>query len=121
MNLENLYEYCLSKKAVTESFPFDSDTLVMKVGGKMFALTNLSGFENGIPSINLKCNPERAQELRAEFDEIQPGYHMSKVHWNTINLNKNFADKMVFELIDLSYELVFGSLTKKLQTEILEL
>ena len=121
MNLENYYEYCLSKKAVTEHFPFDEDTLVFKVGGKMFALANLSGFENGTPSINLKCDPERAQELRAEFDDIQPGYHMSKVHWNTVNLNQNVSDKMIFELINHSYDLVFKSLTKKLQSEILDL
>lgn len=118
MNLENYYEYCLSKKAVTEHFPFDSDTLVFKVGNKMFALANLSGFENGNPSVNLKCDPDRSQELRAEFYDIQPGYHMSKVHWNTINLNQNVSDKMVFELINHSYELVFKSLTKKLQSEI---
>ncbi len=121
MNLENYYEYCISKKAVTEHFPFDEDTLVFKVGGKMFALANLSGFENGNPSVNLKCNPERAQELRAEFEDIQPGYHMSKVHWNTINLNQNVSDKMVVELINHSYDLVFKSLTKKLQSEILNL
>ena len=118
MNLENYYEYCLSKKAVTEHFPFDEDTLVFKVGGKMFALANLSGFENGNPSINLKCDPNRAQELRAEFNDIQPGYHMSKVHWNTINLNQNVSDKMIFELINHSYELVFKSLNKKLKSEI---
>ncbi len=118
MNLENYYEFCLSKKGVTEHFPFDEDTLVFKVGGKMFALANLSGFENGNPSINLKCDPDRAQELRAEFDDIQPGYHMSKVHWNTINLNQNVSDKMIFELINHSYELVFKSLNKKLKSEI---
>ena len=121
MNLENYYEYCLSKNGVTEHFPFDEDTLVFKVGGKMFALANLSGFENGNPSTNLKCNPERAQELRAEFDAIQPGYHMSKVHWNTIILNQNVADNMIYELIDHSYELVFKSLTKKIQSEIQDL
>ena len=118
MNLENYYEYCISKKGVAESFPFDEDTLVFKVGGKMFALANLSGFENANPSVNLKCNPDRAQELRAEYDDIQPGYHMSKVHWNTVNLNKNVSDRMVFDLINHSYELVFESLTKKSQTEI---
>ncbi len=118
MNLENYYEYCVSKKAVTEHFPFDADTLVFKVGGKMFALANLSGFENGNPSVNLKCDPERAQDLRAEFDDILPGFHMSKMHWNTININKSVADKMIYRLIDHSYELVFKSLTKKIQSEI---
>ncbi len=118
MNLDNYYEFCISKKAATEHFPFDEDTLVFKVGNKMFALANLSGFENGNPTANLKCDPNRAQELRAEFEDIQPGYHMSKVHWNTINLNKNVSDKIVFELINHSYQLVFESLTKKLQSEI---
>lgn len=120
MNLENFYEYCTSKKGVTESFPFDEDTLVFKVGGKMFSLANLSGFENGNPSANLKCNPEKALELRAEYEDIQPGYHMSKIHWNTVNINKNVSDKLVFELINHSYELVFNSLTKKIQAEIAE-
>jgi predicted DNA-binding protein (MmcQ/YjbR family) len=118
MNLENYYKYCMSKKAVTEHFPFDKDTLVFKVGGKMFALANLSGFENGNPSANLKCNPERAQELRAEHDAIQPGYHMSKIHWNTVAINSGISDIFVKELIDHSYDLVFKSLTKKVQEEI---
>jgi predicted DNA-binding protein (MmcQ/YjbR family) len=121
MNLEKLYEYCLSKKGVTEHFPFDEDTLVFKVGEKLFALTSLSQFEKGEPRVNLKCNPERALELRAEFEDIQPGYHMSKVHWNTININRGVADKMILELIDHSYDLVFKSLTKKMQSEIIEL
>ena len=121
MNLENLYEYCLSKNAVTEHFPFDEDTLVFKVGEKMFALASLSQWEKGNPTINLKCNPERAQELREEYDDILPGFHMSKIHWNTINVNQNVSNKMILELIDHSYDLVFQSLTKKIQNEILEL
>jgi predicted DNA-binding protein (MmcQ/YjbR family) len=121
MNLETYYEYCLSKKGVTEHFPFDEDTLVFKVGAKLFALASLSQFEKGEPRVNLKCDPEHALELRAEFEDIQPGYHMSKVHWNTININRGVADKMILELIDHSYDLVFKSLTKKIQTEIIEL
>lgn len=121
MNLETYYEYCLSKKGVTEHFPFDEDTLVFKVGGKMFALSSLSQWEKGNPSVNLKCDPERAQELRAEYDAIQPGFHMSKVHWNTIIVNAGVSDVLFKELMDHSYELVFKSLTKKLQTEIQEL
>jgi predicted DNA-binding protein (MmcQ/YjbR family) len=121
MNLEKLYEYCLSKKGVTEHFPFDEDTLVFKVGAKLFALTSLSQFEKGEPRVNLKCDPERALELRTEFEDIQSGYHMSKVHWNTININRAVTDKMILELIDHSYDLVFKSLTKKIQSEILEL
>ncbi|WP_264552568.1 MmcQ/YjbR family DNA-binding protein [Flavobacterium sp. N2038] len=121
MNLETFYEYCLSKKGVSEHFPFDEDTLVFKVGAKMFALSSLSQWEKDEASVNLKCDPDRAQELRAEYDEIKPGFHMSKVHWNTVALNGNLPDKFVKELIDHSYELVFKSLTKKIQNEIVEL
>lgn len=121
MNLETYYEYCLSKKGASEHFPFDEDTLVFKVGGKMFALSSLLQWEKNEPSVNLKCDPERAQELRAEYDEIKPGFHMSKVHWNTIALNGNLSNTLIKELIDHSYELVFKSLTKKIQNEIIEL
>lgn len=118
MNLETYYEYCLSKKGVTEHFPFDEDTLVFKVGGKMFALSSLSQWEKGQPSVNLKCDPERALELRGEFEDIQPGFHMSKTHWNTVNINQNVSDKLIIELIDHSYKLVFDSLSKKIKDEI---
>ena len=118
MDLQMYYEYCLSKKGVTEHFPFDEDTLVFKVGGKMFALSSLKLWENQNPSVNLKCNPETAQELRAQYDDIQPGYHMSKLHWNTIAVNRDVSDKLIKELIDDSYELIFKSLTKKLQEDI---
>jgi predicted DNA-binding protein (MmcQ/YjbR family) len=120
MNLETYYEYCLSKKGVTEHFPFDEDTLVFKVGGKMFALSSLLQWEKGTPSINLKCDPERAQELRAEYDAIQPGFHMSKIHWNTIAVNQDVPTVLLKELIDHSYDLVFKSLTKKIQIEIID-
>lgn len=121
MNLETYYEYCLSKKGVTEHFPFDQDTLVFKVGGKMFALSSLNQWETGEPSVNLKCDPDYAQELRAQYDDIKPAFHMSKVHWNTVVINSELPDKFVKELIDNSYELIFKSLTKLLQIEILEL
>jgi predicted DNA-binding protein (MmcQ/YjbR family) len=117
MNLQNYYEYCLSKKGVTEHFPFDEDTLVFKVGGKLFALASLSQWEKGEPRVNLKCDPDKAQELRAQYNEIQPGYHMSKIHWNTIAVNQTVTDKMIYELIDHSYNLVFKSLPKKIQAE----
>jgi predicted DNA-binding protein (MmcQ/YjbR family) len=119
MNLETYYEYCLSKKGVTEHFPFDEETLVFKVGGKMFALSSLNEWEKGNPSINLKCNPEYAEELRAEYDNIKPGWHMSKIHWNTIEINRNVPDYLIKALIDHSYDLVFKSLTKKMQLEVL--
>jgi predicted DNA-binding protein (MmcQ/YjbR family) len=118
MNIQQLYEFCLSKKGVTEHFPFDEDTLVFKVGGKMFALTSLSNWEKEIPAINLKCDPEKALELRAQYEGINPGWHMSKIHWNTIDFNNDVQDKMICELIIHSYDLVFKSLTKKLQNEI---
>lgn len=121
MNLETYYEYCLSKKGVTEHFPFDKDTLVFKVGGKMFALSSLQKWELGEPAVNLKCDPERALELRAQYDSIKPGFHMSKTHWNTVVMHQDAPTALVKELIDHSYELVFKSLTKKLQNEISEL
>jgi predicted DNA-binding protein (MmcQ/YjbR family) len=119
MNLETYYEYCLSKKGVTEHFPFDEETLVFKVGGKMFALSSLNQWEKGEPSTNLKCNPDYAEELRAQYEDIKPGWHMSKIHWNTIEINREVSDSLIKELIDHSYELVFKSLTKKGQLEVL--
>lgn len=108
----------MSKKGVTEHFPFDKDALVFKVGGKMFALSSLSQWEKGEPSVNLKCDPERSQELRGQYDDIKPGWHASKIHWNTVTINKHVPDTMIKELIDHSYELVCKSLTKKIQEEI---
>ena len=119
MNIQQYFEYCLAKKGVTEHFPFDEDTLVFKVGGKMFALASLSEWEKGNPSVNLKCDPDRAEELRAQYDDILPGYHMSKAHWNTVNVNRDVSDSFIRELIDHSYDLVFASLTKKNQSEVL--
>lgn len=118
MNIQQLYEFCFSKKGVTEHFPFDEDTLVFKVGGKMFALTSLQKWEKEEPTINLKCNPERAIELRAQYEDIQPGWHMSKAHWNTVGCNGDVSDKLILDLINHSYDLVLSSLTKKVQTEI---
>lgn len=119
MNIQQLYDYCLSKKGVTEHFPFDEVTLVFKVMGKMFALAGLEKWEKGEPAINLKCNPEWAEELRAEYENINPGYHMSKKHWNTITLNSgDVSDAFARELIDHSYDLVVSGLTKKLRAEL---
>lgn len=118
MNIEQYYDFCLSKKGVTEHFPFDEDTLVFKVGGKMFALSSLKQWENGTPSVNLKCDPQRALELRSDFEAIEPGYHMSKMHWNTVSLNSDVTDKIIYEMIDDSYNLIFRSLTRKIQNEI---
>ncbi|RZS99726.1 MmcQ/YjbR family DNA-binding protein [Aquimarina brevivitae] len=110
MNIEEFRNYCLAKKGVTESFPFDQTTLVFKVMGKMFALTGL----DRIPfSVNLKCDPERAITLREHHPEVQPGYHMNKKHWNTINFSGNLATNRLYELINHSYDLVVSGLPKK--------
>lgn len=114
MNIEEYRQYCLAKKAVTEEFPFDANTLVFKVAGKMFALTDLDQFE----SINLKCDPEQAVELREKYDTVLPGYHMNKKHWNTVLMNNAIPDKLIKEWIDHSYQLVFDSLPKKLKDSI---
>lgn len=108
MHIESIRNYCLAKAGTTESFPFDEDTLVFKVMGKMFALISITHSD----TINLKCDPERALELRAEWEEVQPGYHMSKVHWNTVSLRGRLGDRLISELIDHSYELVAKSLKK---------
>lgn len=115
MNIEAFREYCIAKKGVTEEFPFDAQTLVFKVMGKMFALVALER----LPSqANLKCDPQRAIELRETYDgTIIPGYHMSKVHWNTLYL-ESLSPALVQELIDHSYALVVAGLTKKLQAEL---
>jgi len=114
MNIEEFRNYCLSKKGVTEGLPFDEHTLVFKVMGKMFALT---GLERLPPQVNLKCDPERAIGLREEYDgTIIPGYHMSKIHWNTLFIEQ-LPPKLILELIDHSYQLVVAKFTKKLRAE----
>ena len=114
MDIEEFRAYCLSKKYVTEHFPFDEVTLVFKVAGKMFAL---SGLEHHPPSVNLKCDPERAISLREEYSNIIEGFHMSKKHWNTVSI-ENLPRVFIKELIDHSYDLVVKGLTKKLQKEL---
>lgn len=112
MDVEALRDYCLSKPGVTESFPFDESTLVFKVMGKMFALVPL---ERNPPQCNLKCDPDWAIELREEYDGlITPGFHMSKVHWNTILLH-GLPPKFTLELVNHSYDLVVSKMTKKMK------
>ncbi|TCP28440.1 putative DNA-binding protein (MmcQ/YjbR family) [Tenacibaculum skagerrakense] len=118
MHVEQLRDYCIAKKGVTEHFPFDEVTLVFKVMGKMFALTGLDRWEKGEEKVNLKCDPDKSEELRAEYESINPGFHMNKKHWNTITLNIDVPDALVRELIDHSYDLVVSGLTKKLKEEL---
>ncbi len=117
MNIEEIREYCLSKKGVTEGFPFDDVTLVFKVMNKMFAIISL----DGDLKISLKCDPEKAIQLRERYPEVQAGYHLNKQLWNTLNLTGNLTDKLVWDLIDHSYELIVSSLTKKLRDELFSL
>ena len=114
MNIEEYRNYCISKKAVTESFPFDHKTLVFKVAGKMFALADVDLFT----SINLKCDPERAVALREQYDgSIIPGYHMNKQHWNTVLMDGSVGDRLILELIDHSYNLIVASLPQRIKLE----
>ena len=107
MHIEAFRDYCLSKPMVEESFPFDRSTLVFKVYGKMFALTNL---DNPTFEVNLKCDPERAISLREQYNEVKPGYHMNKKHWNTIEFEGRIRQKELIEMIDHSYNLVVSKL-----------
>ena len=123
MNTETIREYCIAKPGVTESFPFGGDALVFKVGGtgppmRMFALLST---ESQPATINLKCDPERAVQLREEHTAVTPGYHMNKTHWNTITLDGSVRTADVQEWIDHSYALVRASLPKAVQTELSKL
>ena len=115
MNIETLQQYCLSKKGSTEELPFGPDTLVYKVGGKIFLLAALDADPL---QFNVKCDPDEAEQLRSEFACVQPGYHMNKKHWNTIIVDGCVNNKALKEWIDASYNLVFDSLPKKLRQEI---
>lgn len=109
MNIENITNYCLSKKGAIEDFPFDEETLVFKVGGKMFALIPLEK----IPiRINLKCDPEKAIELREQYENVEPGWHMNKKYWNTITIDENIRWSDLKEWIDHSYDQVVKGLKK---------
>jgi len=112
MDAETLREYCLSKKFVTEGFPFGEDTLVFKVAGKIFLLVSL----NANPlQFNAKCDPEKAIEWREEYNSIQPGYHMNKKHWNTVTIDGSVSTALLKKLIDDSYNLIVQSLAKKIK------
>lgn len=114
MDANEILDYCLAKKGVTETFPFDNETLVMKVGTKMFLLM---GLERQPLGINVKTDPEWSAELREQYPQITGAFHMNKTHWNSVSVDGLKRD-LIFKLIDQSYDLVFSSLTKKAQSEI---
>jgi predicted DNA-binding protein (MmcQ/YjbR family) len=114
MDIVSFREYCLSKPGVTEDTPFDETTLCFRVGGKIFAITDIDSFE----SVNLKCDPERAVELRELHSGILPGYHMNKKHWNTVLCDGSVPQYLILELTDHSYQLILGSLPKKVQVNL---
>jgi predicted DNA-binding protein (MmcQ/YjbR family) len=118
MNIEEFRDYCIHLKGVTEEFPFDDVTLVFKVMGKIFALTDISTSEF---SVNLKCDPELAVELREKYSCVLPGYHMNKAHWNTVHVDGTVSSKLIIEWTNHSYELVVKQLTKKLKQELNQL
>ncbi|GAB2965324.1 MmcQ/YjbR family DNA-binding protein [Hymenobacter coalescens] len=114
MNIEELRDYCLAKPGTTEETPFGPDTLVFKVGGKIYALTSIDDYG----SVNLKCDPERATQLREQYDFVVPGYHMNKKHWNTVLIGTGITVRQLQELIDHSYDLVRASLPKAVQAKL---
>ena len=111
MDIEFIWNYCLSKNGVEETFPFNPITLVFKVGGKVFALFDVDNFTG----INLKCDPERSIDLRESHSGIIPAFHMNKKHWNTVKVNEDVSQDLLIELINHSYDLVYSSLPKKLR------
>lgn len=114
MNVETFRDYCLNKPWVSEGLPFDENTLVFKVLGKIFALINLESFT----FINLKCDPEKAITLRESNPGIQPGWHMNKQHWNSVYTDGEVSDPLILELVDHSYDLILNSFSKKKQEEL---
>ncbi|BDD05625.1 MmcQ/YjbR family DNA-binding protein [Aureibacter tunicatorum] len=116
MDIESYRTYCMSKKGVEEGLPFDENVLVFKVAGKIFALTDINDFEY----VNLKCEPERSIELRESYEGIKPGYHMNKKHWNSVYIGADVNERMLMELTDDSYNLVYSKLPAKVRKELEE-
>lgn len=114
MTLDQLQAYCAKKAGVSWDTPFGPDVLVFRVAGKMFALAPINVFD----TVNLKCDPERAIELRDRYEGIIPGFHMNKQHWNTIDVTGSVPQKLILELVDHSYDLVRASLPKKVREEL---
>ena len=111
MNLETFRSHCIGKPGFSEDLPFGPEVLVFRVGPKIFALMDIDRFE----SVNLKCDPERAVELREQYAGIIPGYHMNKRHWNTVTMDGSLPHRLILELVDHSYKLVRSSLPAKLR------
>ena len=109
MDLAQFREYCLSKACATESTPFGPDVLVFKVSGKMFALAALDELPT---TVNLKCDPDLALELRDRYEQVTPGYHMNKKHWNTVEIESGIPDPELRKMIDHSFDLVAKGLPK---------
>jgi len=107
----DLREFCLNLPHTTEDTPFDADILVFRVHNKIFALTSISGND----SVNLKCDPERAIDLRERFEAVTPGFHMNKTHWNTVFFNQDLSDRELLDLLKHSYDLIWKSLPKKMR------
>lgn len=118
MNIEELRDYCLSKKAVEESLPFGPEALVFKVMGRVFLIASL---DSEPLQFNVKCDPEKAIELREEYNNVTPGFHMNKKHWNTIVIDSTVGDVLLADWITHSYDLVINKLTKKQKSEYLSL
>lgn len=114
MDIQFFRSYCLAKAGATEDTPFDEDTLCFRVGSKIFAIIDIEKFE----SVNLKCLPELAEEIRTENPTVTPGYHMNKKHWNTVPLDGSVKDSEILAWVDHSYSLVFDSLPKKVQASL---
>lgn len=117
LDLQHIRDYCSSKRGVSESFPFDFQTLTIRVGDKIFLLTDIN---TDVLSLNLKCDPFLALDLRSRYRQVTPGYHMNKKHWNTVVIDGEIPDKEILMMIDHSYELVFSGLKKALKDEIAE-
>jgi predicted DNA-binding protein (MmcQ/YjbR family) len=112
MDIEAFRRYCLAKAHTSEDLPFDQVTLALRVGGKIFALT---GLDSEVFIVNLKCDPDRAIELREQYEGVMPGYHMNKKHWNSVNFELDVPTNILKELIDHSYQLVYDSLPPKVK------
>jgi predicted DNA-binding protein (MmcQ/YjbR family) len=114
MNIEEYRLFCLSLPGTTEDFPFDETTLVFRVGGKIYALADITTFG----SMNLKSDPEKAIQWRELYSGVTPGYHMNKKHWNTVSTDGSVPVKVLWQMIRDSYKLVHDSLPKSIKSKL---